>query len=189
VTITRNPPQRLPQPSPEPAFSSFTCFISFISITASASVYVPRILWHSLIRSKPSRPLLVSPLFATLTGFPQLAENSATLSPLVATLTHLVAPKSCICHSYAKQGGVGIIPRLVVSCHIPTTQDTPQIQSSHTLPHTFRHNGGAAAASFTLRPYLLNFFYFPLPAHFACRACHPLQKRATIFIVTREAQP
>jgi hypothetical protein len=46
-------------------------------------------------------------LSATLTGPLQLIEKPATLSPFAATLTSFVKPKSFVCHSYKKQGGVG----------------------------------------------------------------------------------
>ena len=44
---------------------------------------------------------------ATLAGHPQLTENPAALSPLPATLTSRVKPKSCVCHSYKKHPGWG----------------------------------------------------------------------------------
>jgi hypothetical protein len=49
----------------------------------------------------------VSPFFATLTRHPQPADNKTTLSALSATLTSYVKPKSFVCHSYKKHGGVG----------------------------------------------------------------------------------
>jgi hypothetical protein len=55
--------------------------------------------------SAVSYPL--SPFPATLTNPLQLTENSTTLSPVFATLTSHVKPKSFICHSYKKQGGWG----------------------------------------------------------------------------------
>ena len=48
-----------------------------------------------------------SPFPAALTGIPQLAENKTTLSLAFGTLTDYVKLKSCICHSYKKQVGVG----------------------------------------------------------------------------------
>ena len=48
-----------------------------------------------------------SPFPATLTDSPQLTENSATLTPVPATLTGRVKHKSFICHSYKKTPGVG----------------------------------------------------------------------------------
>ncbi len=38
---------------------------------------------------------------------PQISENTTTLSPLAATLTGRVKPKSCVCHSYKKHRGGG----------------------------------------------------------------------------------
>jgi hypothetical protein len=52
-------------------------------------------------------PLPLTPLFATLTRNSQLTEKTATLSPFPATLTSRVKPKSFVCHSYEKHGGVG----------------------------------------------------------------------------------
>jgi len=49
----------------------------------------------------------VSPLPATLTGTSQFIENTATLSPLAATLTSHVNHKSFVCHSYKNTGGWG----------------------------------------------------------------------------------
>jgi hypothetical protein len=54
----------------------------------------------------PAAPL--SPFPATLTSYPQLTENPATLSLLFATLTHCVTPKSFACHSYKELPGVRV---------------------------------------------------------------------------------
>jgi hypothetical protein len=51
----------------------------------------------------------LTPLLATLGRALQIAEKSAALSPLFATLTQPFTPKSCICHSYEKQGGWGVL--------------------------------------------------------------------------------
>jgi hypothetical protein len=52
----------------------------------------------------------LTPFPATLAGHPQLTENPATLSPLPATLTSRVKPKSRVCHSCKKTPGVGDAP-------------------------------------------------------------------------------
>ena len=52
----------------------------------------------------------LTPFPATLTDHRQLAENTTTLSPAVATLTTRVKHKSCICHSYRKHPGWGSHP-------------------------------------------------------------------------------
>ena len=49
----------------------------------------------------------LSPFPATLTADSQLAENSATLSLVVATLTSLVNHNPFVCHSYKKHPGWG----------------------------------------------------------------------------------
>jgi hypothetical protein len=55
----------------------------------------------------PAPPLSLFP--ATLTSNPQLIENPVVLSPLFATLTQHVTPKSFACHSYKKLPGVGCL--------------------------------------------------------------------------------
>jgi hypothetical protein len=59
----------------------------------------------STVGCELSSPL--SPLLATLMRHVQITENTATLSPFPATLTRRVKPKSFVCHSYEKHGGVG----------------------------------------------------------------------------------
>src|SRR5579863_2172129 len=49
----------------------------------------------------------LSPFPATLTDHSQIVENSATLSPVFATLTSRVTHKSFVCHSYRKHRGWG----------------------------------------------------------------------------------
>src|SRR5208282_3079201 len=61
---------------------------------------------YALCVSASSFPSL-SPLPATLANCPQLHENTATLSPVFATLTDCVKHKSFVCHSYRKHGGWG----------------------------------------------------------------------------------
>jgi len=58
----------------------------------------------------------LTPLFATLAGSLQTAENIATLSPFPATLTSHVKHKSFVCHSYKKQGGWGTLSKYSPSC-------------------------------------------------------------------------
>jgi hypothetical protein len=66
------------------------------------------------LATRHSRPVTASltPFLATLTDNAQLVENSATLSPLFATLTQPLAPKSFACHSYKKPPGVGVLSSL-----------------------------------------------------------------------------
>ena len=52
----------------------------------------------------------VTPFFATDTVDPQLTENPATLSPVLATLTRRVKPYPFVCHSYKKHPGGGGTP-------------------------------------------------------------------------------
>jgi hypothetical protein len=53
-------------------------------------------------------PPRLSPLRAALTRSLQPTENKTTLSPFPATLTSRVKPKSFVCHSYKKHGGVRV---------------------------------------------------------------------------------
>jgi hypothetical protein len=48
----------------------------------------------------------LTPFPATLTSHPQLAENTATLSPAVATLTSRINPNPFVCRSYIKPWGL-----------------------------------------------------------------------------------
>ena len=75
------------------------------SSCAGPSARTPQIYGPSAVSSGLSSPL--SPLFATLTGHPQPAENKATLSPFPATLASRVKLKSFVCHSYKKHRGWG----------------------------------------------------------------------------------
>ena len=88
--------------------------------------------------------LPLSPLFAALTRNAQLTENKATLSPFPATLTSRVKPKSFVCHSYKKHGGVGCpLPffdhrsRLVTSAtHSNARNSNPLMRLLHNSLHT-----------------------------------------------------
>jgi hypothetical protein len=71
------------------------------------------------VQSSASTCRPVTPLFATLTRTPQLAEKSAALSPAFATLTQHLNHKSFVCHSYRKSGGVGVSLSQVCSCGSP----------------------------------------------------------------------
>jgi hypothetical protein len=66
-------------------------------------------LFRPALRSqfKSSPNVHVTRFPATLAGFPQLAENPATLSLFAATLTSHVSHNSFVCHSYKKYRGVG----------------------------------------------------------------------------------
>jgi hypothetical protein len=113
---------------------------------------------HSVLNLELStlnlRPL--SLFLATLTSRPQLIENSATLSPLFATLTRSFAPKSFACHSYTKTPGVGALSSLRNLCSLCASaascllapfgraahQERPKVKSSqllsfHLVPHSF----------------------------------------------------
>jgi oxygen-dependent protoporphyrinogen oxidase len=61
--------------------------------------------------------LPLTPFPATLTSLSQLAEKPTTLSPVSATLSSPVTPKSFACHSYKKHGGWGIPSFSVNSVH------------------------------------------------------------------------
>src|SRR5208282_1048354 len=77
---------------------------------------------YALCVSASSFPSL-SPLPATLANCPQLHENTATLSPVFATLTDCVKHKSFVCHSYRKHGGWGV----------PSTKQIPIIHARYQL--------------------------------------------------------
>ena len=88
----------------------------------------------------------LSPLPATLTSCPQLIENTVTLSPVVAALTDYVTPKSCVCHSYKKLRGVGVLPPILartfsIRCShaVLDIQQHPQAILFHGDTNTFRH--------------------------------------------------
>jgi hypothetical protein len=66
---------------------------------------------------------LLTPFFATLTELPQLSENTATLSPVFATLTLFITPKSFVCHSYTKSPGVWV--------HLSTSHSPPALSSRY----------------------------------------------------------
>jgi hypothetical protein len=68
--------------------------------------------------------LPLSLLLATLTRNAQLTENKSTLSPFPATLTRRVRPKSFVCHSCKKHGGVG--------CPLPLSDRRSPLHSSVT---------------------------------------------------------
>jgi len=55
----------------------------------------------------------------------QISENTATLSPFPATLTGRVKPKSCVCHSYKKTPGVGILRATLPKIVIPKAPTAP----------------------------------------------------------------
>src|ERR1700730_18129593 len=78
----------------------------------------------------------VSPFVATLADSSQPIENPATLSPVFATLTSRVNPKSFVCHSYKKHPGVGI-PRQIFPfsyfsiLSVNSTVSVPSVLNSH----------------------------------------------------------
>ena len=81
--------------------------VSFISFTSSTSFASPS----------------VTPFPATLTGHRQLAENTTTLSPAVATLTRRVKHKSFVCHSYKKHpGGYSVNRESPLQCRLLNCQ-------------------------------------------------------------------
>jgi hypothetical protein len=134
----------------------------------------PRLATHrcTIFAYQPVTP--VSPFFATLTRHLQPAENNATLSALSATLTALCKPKSFVCHSYKKHGGVG--------CHVPPLfhRSTPGASATRRnarnsnplkcLPHNSRTPRGWGSArrhrpadsEFSLQPSTFNIRLFPL---------------------------
>jgi hypothetical protein len=67
--------------------------------------------WHSpkplpfAARNMTAKQQAVTPFRATLASPLQPIENPATLSRVVATLTHFVTPNPCVCHSYKKTPG------------------------------------------------------------------------------------
>jgi hypothetical protein len=67
----------------------------------------------------------VSPFPATLTANSQLTENSATLSPVSATLTGRVNPNPFVCHSYKKPGVEYIFQVRIFSFRGLTTNYSP----------------------------------------------------------------
>ena len=89
-----------------------------------------------------SSPL--SPLLATLMRHVQITENKATLSPFPATLTSRVEPKSFVCHSYEKHGGVGCplpffdrrSPFLSSVTHSNARNSNPLMRLLHNSLHT-----------------------------------------------------
>jgi hypothetical protein len=62
------------------------------------------------IRPLSQKCVVLTPFPATLTGHRQLAENTTTLSPAVATLTIRVMVNPFVCHSYRKHPGWGSHP-------------------------------------------------------------------------------
>jgi hypothetical protein len=80
----------------------------------------------------------LTPLFAALTNPAQIAENTATLSLLFATLTRSVSSNSFICNSYTKSPGYG---------HLPECSSRAAVFSSGQPPCTL------AALSCTVLPF------------------------------------
>jgi hypothetical protein len=78
-------------------------------------------------RNRPRNSTPASLSLSLLDVSPQISENTATLSPFAATLTGLVKPKSCVCHSYKKHRGGWVsfarpLPKIVIpipsqTCH------------------------------------------------------------------------
>jgi hypothetical protein len=62
---------------------------------------------RAFLRPLSQSCLVLTPFPATLTGHRQLAENTTTLSPAVATLTTRVKHNPFVCHSYRKYPGWG----------------------------------------------------------------------------------
>jgi len=78
--------------------------------------------------------LPVSPFPATLAANSHLTENSATLSPVPATLTRRVNPNPFVCHSYRKPGVGHIFQAKIFSFGNLTTNYSPL----STISFTFR---------------------------------------------------
>jgi protoporphyrinogen/coproporphyrinogen III oxidase len=88
--------------------------------------------------STAARHFLQTPFPATLTGLSQLAEKPTTLSPVSATLSGLVTPKSFACHSYKKHRGWGIPSSSANSAHsaLRPTRPSSRIDLFNATPRT-----------------------------------------------------
>jgi len=75
---------------------------------------------HSSLATAP-----LTPFPATLTDRSQLTENSATLSPVSATLTDTVAHNPFVCHSYRKHRGRAYTFQPGISFRSLTTRHSP----------------------------------------------------------------
>jgi hypothetical protein len=90
-----------------------------------------------------------SPLAATLLERLELAENKTTLGSFTATVTAAVKPKSFVCHSYKKHGGVGEdVPIFARRSQLPRHAGTPAtLILSYVYFITRAHPGGGGGAS------------------------------------------
>jgi hypothetical protein len=95
-------PRRASQDSQSPSLSAFSSSRRALTIPACSSFHLPPSFELSTVNS-----LSLSPFPATLASSPQPAENSATLSPAIATLTNCVNRNPFACHSYKKYPGWG----------------------------------------------------------------------------------
>src|SRR5271154_528390 len=79
-----------------------------------------------------------SPFFATLTDNSQVAENTATLSPFPAALSHTVNHKSFVCQSLQKTPGGGAHPSHLPVFLFPALSQRSNVQTlkPSNNPHT-----------------------------------------------------
>src|SRR5579859_4093800 len=131
---------------------------------------------HSSLATAP-----LTPFPATLTDRSQLTENSATLSPVSATLTDTVAHNPFVCHSYKKHRGYtfqpGISFRSLTTRHSPLATISFIIRTSKTQHlNSFRMNTsektGVEDRRTSRRPTELSSFDFRLPT-FNWRVARP----------------
>jgi hypothetical protein len=96
-----------PERSEGSALSSFNFELSTLDLRLHCPVSVlrPPLAVGCQLLAVSSR---ATPFFATPACSLQPIENTATLSPVSATLTSRVKPKSCVCHSYRKHRGWGM---------------------------------------------------------------------------------
>jgi hypothetical protein len=95
-------PCRHPRNAPRPPQNSLDKVVTYV---VTFLVIIARQPACRQPRAASSAPAPASPLFATLTKRPQLAENKSTLSLLFATLTGFATPNPFVCHSYTKSPG------------------------------------------------------------------------------------
>jgi hypothetical protein len=92
--------------APIPSFS-YLCALRVFAFSSLSSPFDFKLSTTSPERGGRVNLRYRTPLFAIPASSLQLIENTATLSPISATLTSRVKPKSCVCHSYKKHPGWG----------------------------------------------------------------------------------
>src|SRR5208282_3110601 len=135
----------------------------------------------------PSETAAPSPFPAALTSTPQLAENAPTLSPAFATLTDRVKAKSCICHSYKKQPGVGAGLGIQWDSH-----SWLSLGVAWSLGHESRNTGHGPRSSYSSKPAARSFasnVFGDTPSFSEARVLFHLHSRKVLSSSTRSTCP